>query len=429
MTCVLCGTSYQEGTALYTCPSCGDLATLRVSYDYGLARSSMTRTSLAALPFQDQWRYLPLLPLATSAVSVPLRIGATPLYSSSRLRKALGMEHLWVKDDTTNPSASLKDRASAVAILKGRELGYTEIATVSTGNAAASLACIAAALGLPCHIFVPESAPRAKLAQLLVFGSDVLPIQGTYDDAFNLCIQACQALGWYNRNTGYNPYTIEGKKTVSMEMAEQLSWDPPDTVVVPVGDGCILSGVWKGFVDLHRVGLIETLPQLVAAQAEGSQAIRQAYDGDGIVRPVQANTIADSISVSLPRNGNMAVQDLRESGGTAVAVSDDEILQAMSLLGRNAGIFAEPAGAVALAALAKLRSSREVSPRERVVVMVTGSGLKDVDSALMGVTAPESLPANMEAVQARVKGWRAAAGAGATWPVAASSLALPSDAG
>ena len=404
MTCVLCGTSYSEEDDFYTCPSCGDLATLRVAYDYGPARSAMTRTFLAALPFQDQWRYLPLLPLGTSAASVPLRIGATPLYSAPGLRKALGMDKLWVKDDTPNPSASLKDRASAVVLLKGRELGYTEIATASTGNAAASLACIAAALGMPCHIFVPESAPRTKLAQLLVFGADVLPIQGTYDDAFSLCIQACQALGWYNRNTGYNPYTIEGKKTVSMEIAEQLKWDPPDTVVVPVGDGCILSGVWKGYVDLHRVGLIETLPRLVAAQAEGSQAIKQAYEGDGEVRPVQANTIADSISVSLPRNGNMAVQDLRESGGTAVAVSDDEILQAMALLGRVTGIFAEPAGAVALAALVKLRSFRQVSDDERVVVMVTGSGLKDVDSALMGVTAPESLPAKLEAVQSRIRG-------------------------
>jgi threonine synthase len=403
LACVLCGALYQEAPGLYTCPACGDLANLRVAYDYDAAHSSMTRQALAAQPFTDHWRYLPLLPLEAAHVAMPLRVGATPFYEAPGLRKALGMDRLWVKDDTSNPSGSLKDRASAVALLKGQELGYTEVATASTGNAAASLACLAASLGVPCHIFVPEAAPRAKLAQLLVYGADVLRIQGTYDDAFSLCIEACREFGWYNRNTGYNPYTVEGKKTVAMEMAEQLGWEPPDTVVVPVGDGCILSGVWKGFVDLYRVGLIDRLPRLVAAQAEGSQAIKQAFDGDGQVRPVEAHTMADSISVSLPRNGAMAVQDLRASGGTAVAVSDDDILKAMRLLGRTSGIFGEPAGAVSLAALLRLRAQGEVAPGERVVVMVTGSGLKDVDSALQAAQVPQPVPVSLAAVRAAAR--------------------------
>ena len=404
LTCVLCGTAYPEDPALYTCPACGDLATLRVAYDYDAVRPTMTRRALAAQPFVDHWRYLPLLPLKAPEVSLPLRVGATPHYDVPGLRKALGMERLWVKDDTPNPSGSLKDRASAVAILKGLELGYTEVATASTGNAAASLACLSASLGLPCHIFVPESAPRTKLAQLLVFGADVLRILGTYDDAFGLCVEACGELGWYNRNTGYNPYTVEGKKTVAMEMAEQLGWEPPETVFVPVGDGCILSGVWKGFVDLHRVGLIDRLPRLVAAQAEGSQAVKKAFDSDGQVRSVEPHTLADSISVSLPRNGAMAVQDLRASGGMAVAVSDNEILDAMALLGRTTGIFGEPAGVAALAALVRLRSEGDVSPGERVAIMVTGGGLKDVDAAFKAAPVPVPLPATLEAVSAHVRG-------------------------
>ena len=402
LTCVVCGASYQESGSLYFCPTCGDLATLRVAYDYRAASTVLTRQLLATQPMTDHWRYLPLLPIQSTHVSMPLRVGCTPLYQVPGLRDALGMKHLWAKDDTVNPSGSLKDRASAVVALKASEFGYKQIATASTGNAAASLACISASLGLSSHIFVPGSAPRAKIAQLLVFGADVIPIQGTYDDAFGLCVEACKTLEWYNRNTGYNPYTVEGKKTVSMEIAEQLAWEPPDTVIVPVGDGCILSGVWKGFVDLRRVGLIDRLPRLVAAQAEGSQAIKRAFEGDGLIRPVEPNTMADSVAVSLPRNGVMAVQDLRDSGGMATAVSDEAILEAMKLLGRTTGIFGEPAGVVALAALVQLLEQKKIASSERVVFMVTGSGLKDIDSALEGVSMPESLPVSLEAVTSRV---------------------------
>ena len=400
LTCVQCGASYEASPSAYTCPACGDLATLRVSYDYYAAASVLTRSSLAAIPLTDQWRYLPLLPVSENLL--PLKVGGTPLYPVPKLRDELEMTHLWAKDDTTNPSGSLKDRASSVALLKGRELGYQEIATASTGNAAASLACLSASMGMSCHIFLPQSAPRAKIAQLLIFGADVLPVWGTYDDAFTLCVDACNELGWYNRNTGYNPYTVEGKKTVSMEMAEQLGWQPPDTVIVPVGDGCILSGVWKGFVDLQRIGLIDRLPRLIAAQAEGSQAIKAAFDGDGQVRAVEAKTLADSISVSLPRNGIMAVQDLRASGGMAVAVSDEEILDAMKQLGRTSGIFGEPAGVVSLAVLQHCLDDGSITRNERVVFMVTGNGLKDIDSALEGVFVPEPLEANLDAVRARL---------------------------
>ena len=401
LTCVLCGAAYREGPTRYSCPECGELGTLRVSYDYDRIKASVTHSDLAAAPFRDHWRYLPLLPLAADRVEFPLTVGGTPLYPVPGLRKALGLERLWVKDDTANPSASLKDRASSVVLLKGQELGRREFAAASTGNAGASLACLAAALGLPCHIFVPETAPPAKVAQLLIFGADVLSIRGSYSEAFSLCVEAADRFGWYNRNTGYNSYTVEGKKTVALEIAEQLGWEPPDTVIVATGDGCILSGVWKGFTDLHRLGWISRLPRLVAAQAEGSQAIKQAFDGDGTVRPVTENTLADSISVALPRNGVMAVQDLRASGGTAVTVSDGEILEAMPLLGRSAGLFAEPAAAAAIAALVKLADRGDVSSTERVVVLSTGHGLKDVDAALRAVEAPEPLDCSIEAVGER----------------------------
>ena len=408
LTCVLCGSVYQEGPSLYSCAQCGELGTLRVEYDYDEVKRWVNRPDWLTQPLTDHWRYAPLLPLATEPVGFPLRVGATPLYEVHGLRNYLGLRNLWVKDDTLNPSASLKDRASSLVLLKGQELGCQEFATASTGNAGASLACMAAALGVRCHIFVPESAPRAKVAQLLIFGANVLPIRGTYSEAFTLCVEASLRFGWYNRNTGYNPYTVEGKKTVSLEIAEQLNWDAPDTVVVPVGDGCILSGVWKGFVDLQRLGLIQRLPRLVAVQAEGSQAIKRAFDTDGVIRPVVEETVADSISVALPRNGVMAVQDLRQSGGLAVCASDREIIEAMALLGRTSGLFVEPAAAAALAGIRNLVDTGRVLPDERIVLLFTGHGLKDVDTALKGVVVPESLDCSLDAVSARVEASMAA---------------------
>ncbi len=402
LNCVLCSAAYREDPSQYSCAECGELGTLRVSYDYDRIRESASRDGPAAAPFRDHWRYLPLLPLAADRVEFPLAVGGTPLYPVPGLRKALGLERLWIKDDTVNPSASLKDRASSVVLLKGLELGRREFAAASTGNAGASLACLSAALGLRCHIFVPETAPRAKVAQLLIFGADVLAVRGSYSEAFSLCVEASDRFGWYNRNTGYNPYTVEGKKTVALELAEQLGWEPPDTVIVATGDGCILSGVWKGFTDLHRLGWISRLPRLVAAQAEGSQSIKRAFDGDGAIRPVTEDTLADSISVSLPRNGVMAVQDLRASGGCAVAVSDGEILEAMPLLGKRAGLFAEPAAAAAVAALVKLADRGDIASGERVVVLSTGHGLKDVDAALQAVAPPEPLDCSIDAVKGRI---------------------------
>jgi len=289
------------------------------------------------------------------------------------------MKDLWLKDDTRNPSASLKDRASFIAVLLAE--GKT-VACASTGNAASSLAVLAASVGLPCYIFVPHNAPRAKVLQLLMCGAIVFAVQGSYDDAFDLCVEACNVFGWYNRNTGYNPYLVEGKKTVGLEIAEQLDWQVPDSILVPTGDGCIISGVYRGFEDLYRLGMIERIPRMIAVQAEGSPAIVRALEGDGIVRPYPAQTIADGISVGLPRNGAMAVKSVRESSGLGVTVSDEEILAAEKELARLTGVFAEPSGAAGYAGLLRLLGEGRIARDERVVLLVTGSGLKSIDAVM-----------------------------------------------
>ncbi len=386
--CVLCGAGYDPKEVTYTCPACGHLGVLEVHYDYDQIAQHISRATLAEDHDPTFWRYRALLPISYSQNDTPaLTIGGTPLYPVKRLRTFLGMEDLWLKDDSRNPSASLKDRASIIAVMRAE--GRT-VACASTGNAASSLAVLAASVGLPCYIFVPHNAPRAKIVQLLMCGATVFAVQGSYDDAFDLCIQACDTFGWYNRNTGYNPYLVEGKKTVGLEIAEQLAWQVPDSILVPTGDGCIISGVYRGFEDFYRLGMIDRIPRMIAVQAEGSPAIVRALESDGVVRPYPAQTIADGISVGLPRNGAMAVKIIRESGGFGVTVSDEEILAAEKELARLTGVFAEPSGAAGYAGLLRLLNEGKVARDERIVLLVTGSGLKSID-AVMG-TAGSVIP-------------------------------------
>ena len=378
--CVLCGATYNPAEVQYSCPSCGPLGVLAVHYDYEQIAPRISRAQLAADHTSTLWRYRALLPISYSRGDTPpLAIGGTPLYPVKRLRDKLGMSNLWLKDDTRNPSASLKDRASIIAVILAE--GRT-VACASTGNAASSLAVQSAAVGLPCYIFVPQNAPRAKIVQLLMCGATVFSVDGSYDDAFDLCIEACNAFGWYNRNTGYNPYLVEGKKTVGLEIAEQLGWQAPDTILVPAGDGCIISGVYRGFEDLYRLGMIDRLPRLIAVQAEGSPAIVRALESDGIVRPYPANSIADGISVGLPRNGAMAVRHIRASGGFGITVTDAEILTAEKELATHTGVFAEPSGAASYAGLPRLLADGKIAKDERVVLLVTGSGLKSIDAVV-----------------------------------------------
>src|SRR5436853_1517860 len=377
--CVLCGTTYHPAEVPYACPSCGPLGVLAVHYDYEQIAPHVSRAQLAADHNHTLWRYRALLPVSYSHDAPPLEIGYTPLYPVKSLRDHLAMPNLWLKDDTRNPSASLKDRASIIAVMLAE--GRT-VACASTGNAASSLAVQAAALGLPCYIFVPHNAPRAKVVQLLMCWATVFAVNGSYDDAFDLCIEACNTFGWYNRNTGYNPYLVEGKKTVGLEIAEQLGWQVPESVIVPTGDGCIISGVYRGFEDLYLLGIIDHIPRLIAVQAEGSPAIVRALESDGIVRPYEAHTVADGISVGLPRNGAMAVRHIRNSGGFGITVSDTEILAAEKELTRLTGVFAEPSGAASYAGLLRLLEEGKIARDERVVLLVTGSGLKSIDAVV-----------------------------------------------
>jgi threonine synthase len=387
--CVRCERVAAIADDRYVCPECG--ANLEVAYDLEAIRRRWTRDLLQGDAERTLWRYLPLLPVSGPLEGPP--VGCTPLVAAPRLTKELGLaKTLLLKDDGRNPSASFKCRASSVALRRALDIGATLVTGASTGNAASATAVLAAAPGIRTRIFVPKAAPRAKIAQLLTFGAEVLAVDGTYDQAFDLCLEATRRFGWYNRNTGYNPYTREGKKTVSFEIVEQLGWKVPDLVVVPVGDGNILTGVWKGFVEFHQLGFIDRLPKLLAVQAEGSAAIVNASAGDGVIRPVSGDTVADSISVSLPRDGEAAVKALRASGGFGVTVSDAAILAAIGELARGSGVFAEPAAAASWAGLKEAVRQGQVDPSWQVVALVTGNGLKDVASAMKVAGEPRVIP-------------------------------------
>lgn len=400
--CLICGKEYAPGAIDYVCPDHGDEGILDVQYDYARIAGRVSPQSLAENRDFTIWRYRPLLPIRPDTPTPPLAVGWTPLYRADRLAAKLGLKNVWVKDDGRQPTASFKDRASAIAVVKGRERGAQVITTASTGNAAAALSGLCASVGQRNVIFVPQSASPAKVAQLLVFGSTVLLVRGTYDDAFELCLKAAKAFGWYNRNTGYNPYMTEGKKTASLEICEQLGWDAPDRIFVPVGDGCIIGGLHKGLKDLMALGWIEKMPRLMGVQAAGSAALYHAWRAGANamdIQPVVANTIADGIASGLPRDRIKALAAVRETGGAYLQVTDEEILAAIPALAQSAGVFAEPAGAAAYAGLVKAVSGGLADPDERIVVLVTGNGLKDVASARKSVGEPFVVDANLEDVK------------------------------
>jgi threonine synthase len=389
--CLICGREYRPDEIDYVCPLHGDEGIVDVQYDYDLISSRISRQSLAQDRNNTIWRYKPLLPVKPDSPVPPLTVGWTPLYRADRLAAALRLQHVWVKDEGREPSASFKDRASAIAVVKGQERGAAVITTSSTGNAGAALSALCASVGQKNVIFVPESAPPAKVAQLLVYGSTVILVRGTYDDAFELCAQAAKEFGWYNRNTGYNPYMTEGKKTASLEICEQMDWDAPDRIFVSVGDGCVIGGVHKGLKDLMALGWIKKMPKLMGVQAAGSAALYEAWR-TGIeamqMTPIDAHTIADSISAGLPADRIKGLAAVRETGGAYIKVTDEEILAAIPVLARASGVFAEPAGAASYAGLVKAVGDGLVDPDERIVVLSTGNGLKDIAAARKAVAEP-----------------------------------------
>lgn len=411
--CSLCGTEYGPEDVKYTCPKDG--GNLDVVLDYQGIRTKYQPADILSRSDYSLWRYLPLLPVSEyPGGSTPLHeVGWTPTYSLARLGEKLGLSHVWLKDDSRNPTASFKDRASAVLVARAYEIKAEMVITASTGNAGAALAGMSAAVGQKAVVLAPRTAPPAKVAQLLIYGATVILVEGTYDEAFDLTIQAADEFGWYCRNTGYNPFTAEGKKTAALEIWEwwqtaHQQWHveigdgadhPPLTIVIPVGDGNIISGIHKGFKDLSELGWLPRMPRLIGVQARGSAAIANAFTANTeTIKPIAAHTLADSIAVDLPRDGVRAVRAARETGGAYVVVSDAEILQAMAELG-TLGIFAEPAGAAAYAGLVRAVADGLIQSEEPVLVLNTGSGLKDVRAATRAVGKAPVIEPTMTALK------------------------------
>ncbi len=399
--CSICNREYAPDDVQYTCVDCGEVGTLDVLYDYDLLRANLDRNTIATSREQTMWRYRHLLPLNIDSRIPPLAVGMTPIYPSPRAAAGIGVAEVWVKDDGRNPTGSLKDRASALVVARAMEANVKTVSTASTGNAAAALAGISASVGMSPVIFVPASAPEAKIAQLLVYGAKVILIEGTYDQAFDLCFAICQQKGWYCRNTGINPFTAEGKKTVAIELAEQLNWQMPDVVVVSVGDGNIIAGVHKGFFDLIKLGWISRIPRLIGVQAEGSSPLVHAWENHIEARdmlPVDAETIADSISAGVPRDRAKALRAVRQTNGAFVDVTDDQILQAIPKLAQMTGVFAEPAAAAAFAGARVAVERGFIHRSEHVVILLTGNGLKDIRRAQQSVGKPVRSAPEIESV-------------------------------
>ena len=404
--CVHCGQEHSPTNVELYCPECGyNDGILNVVYDYDRINQFFNPASAKDLPLKSMWRYLPLLPIAYASVIPHLHVGWTPLYNAPLLATELGISTCYVKDEGRNPTASFKDRASAVGVVKALKKKATRITCASTGNAASSLAGFAAAAQLPATIFVPKTAPEAKIAQLLIYGAQVFAVDGTYDQAWELCMEAAQEFGWYNRNCAVNPYLIEGKKTVSLELVEQLlslGEAMPDWVAVSVGDGCTVGGVYKGLWEMHRLGFIAKVPKILGVQADGCQPFVTAWKNKAPLIPCDALTLADSIAVGHPRNFTKGLSAIVQSEGVYIAVTDDEILDAMKTLARKAAVFGEPAGVTSAAGVKRAVAAGIISKHETVAILVTGNGLKDIKSAVKAAGMPIVIPPSLDAVKSIV---------------------------
>jgi len=391
--CTNCGVKYSPKEVKYLCPKCSKSnssnlppkGVLKTIYDYSsLVEKGISFSQLKQNSFAE------LLPI-NSIKSLPnLRIGNTPLYSIQKVNNDKLSFNLFLKDDSQNPTYSFKDRASAIVSAYAKENSHQTIVTASTGNAGSSLAGICASQNQKVIIIVPESAPIAKLTQILMYGATIIPVKGTYDDAFDLSIEATKEFGWYNRNTAFNPLTIEGKKTVVFELFEQLNFTVPDRIFIPVGDGVIISGVYKGFEDLLKLQLIDEMPTIVAVQSKKSNNLVRNIKTEKFTIE-KSNTIADSISVDIPRNFYMTKHFLNKYNGEYISVSDEEIISASEILSKNTGLFAEPAAAAAFAGMLTYKDKNVLSDNSSNVVLLTGSGLKDLTAVNSLLNLPQPI--------------------------------------
>jgi len=395
--CSNCGKRYQRDEVRYLCPLCARdyrpgiplVGVLSAQFDYGAIRKRFRRE-------RPDWN---LFSAVEEKFFPPIAVGNTPFFQSVALGDKLGFGNVWIKNDGLNPSASLKDRASFLIVAEGNRLKENTVVAASTGNAASALAAVCASAGKRALIFVPQNAPKPKLVQMVLYGATVVPVRGTYDDAFRLSLEYTTSRGGLNRNTAYHPLTIEGKKTVGLEIWQQNDWRVPDAILVPVGDGVIISGVHKAFCDLKAAGLISQLPRLVCVQAGKSNAIHHYIESGIYENAPNPNTVADSISVSIPSNAHMARKAVLESSGFSLTVSDDEILQAQRVLATTTGIFAEPASSAVVAALKKLRGSKRLGRKEQIVLLITGHGLKDVETAMRNIQLPKAVEPTLAGVE------------------------------
>lgn len=399
--CIDCGKTYDTDNVIYLCPECEKQnnpaippkGVLKTLYNYEKLKAEHPKDSLFAELKTN--RFFDLFPIHNPESFPDLKVGMTPLYKLDSIDGKKIPFELYIKDDSQNPTYSFKDRASIMVSAFAKDRNIETIVAASTGNAGSSLAGICAANKQKAIIFVPAKAPKAKLTQIMMYGARIVPVDGTYDNAFDLSIEATKEFGWYNRNTAYNPITIEGKKTASYEIYSRLKQQVPDYVFVPVGDGVIISGIYKGFEDLLKLGIINKMPIIVSVQAEGSNNINSNINSNDFTSKPSV-TVADSISVDIPRNFYMAAKFIKEYNGECVTISDNEIIEASSIISRNYGIFSEPAASAATAGMLKYYSENKIPAHSKVVVLLTGSGLKDLNSVQSIINIPTALKPSIE---------------------------------
>jgi len=399
--CRECAREY-PAEALHVCDYC--FGPLEVSYDYERISRVVTRQRIESGP-RSIWRYRDLLPVDEEA-PVDLGAGFTPLVRADRLAAELGLGELWIKDDTANPTGSFKDRVVSVALTKARQLGFKVAACASTGNLANSVAAHSARAGMGSVVLIPHDLEAAKIIMTAVYGGTVVAVRGSYDDVNRLCAElTSEHPSWAFVNVNVRTYYAEGSKTLAFEVAEQLGWEAPDHVVVPIASGSQLTKVAKGFAELGKVGLLDGEPEvrISGAQAAGCAPVATAFEeGTDAIRPVKPHTIAKSLSIGNPADGWYALQAIRSSKGACTSVTDDEIVAGIRLLARTEGIFAENAGGVTIATLAKLAAAGKIRRDERVVALVTGHGLKTVETLASSVGPSVSIDPTLDDFHARV---------------------------
>lgn len=397
--CIACGEKYGIDEVVYSCRKCGDI--LEIKYDYAFLKEEIEKSNWKSLPL-SVWRYKDFMPIRDPSKVISLNEGGTGLYRCRRLGKALGIDTLYVKNEGENPTGSFKDRGMTVGVSKAVELGMKMVACASTGNTSASLAAYAAKAGISCVILIPSGRVAfGKLAQAIVYGAKVVQIRGNFDQALQLVVKLSEKHREIYLLNSINPYRLEGQKTIAYEICDQLNGEPPDVVVVPVGNAGNISAIWKGFTEFYNLGLISRLPKMVGIQAEGAAPIARAIKGGkDTIEPVKnPETVASAIRIGAPVSWKKAIRAIKDSRGTAETVTDNEILGAQKMLARYEGLFVEPASASSIAGLKKMLENGEIDKDETVVCVATGHGLKDPDIVVKAYEKPYEVDAEMSSIE------------------------------